>query len=121
MVSSTLDRVVDPTESFAKPRVAAGVLFLDDQSRGLLVHPIYKDTCDVPGGYLEQGKSPAPACARSPRSSVFIEYQGAYSLSSWIVGNGWRSTASTSSSSIRFPGAENQPLLRTAHVWSTDH
>jgi 8-oxo-dGTP pyrophosphatase MutT (NUDIX family) len=54
----------DPTESFATPRVAAGALFFDDQGRVLLVHPTYKDTWDVPGGYVERGESPARACRR---------------------------------------------------------
>jgi len=54
----------DPTESFATPRVAAGALFVDDCGRVLLVHPTYKDTWDVPGGYVERGESPADGCRR---------------------------------------------------------
>lgn len=54
----------DPSESFATPRVAAGALFFDDQGRVLLVHPTYKDTWDIPGGYVERGESPAAACRR---------------------------------------------------------
>jgi 8-oxo-dGTP diphosphatase len=56
--------VSDPSESFATPRVAAGALFFDDQGRVLLVHPTYKDTWDIPGGYVERGESPAAACRR---------------------------------------------------------
>lgn len=56
--------MTDPTESLATPRVAAGALFLDDRSCVLLVHPTYKDTWDVPGGYVEHGESPAAACRR---------------------------------------------------------
>ncbi|MCW0212547.1 MAG: NUDIX hydrolase [Pseudonocardia sp.] len=54
----------DPSESFATPRVAAGALFFDEQGRVLLVHPTYKDTWDIPGGYVERGESPAAACRR---------------------------------------------------------
>lgn len=56
--------VPDPSESFATPRVAAGALFFDEQGRVLLVHPTYKDTWDIPGGYVERGESPAAACKR---------------------------------------------------------
>ncbi len=62
--SPTLGRVTDPSESFATPRVAAGALFLDDGGRVLLVHPTYKDTWEVPGGYVEHGESPAAGCRR---------------------------------------------------------
>ena len=54
----------DPSETFATPRVAAGALFLDEAGRILLVHPTYKDTWDIPGGYVERGESPAAACRR---------------------------------------------------------
>ena len=54
----------DPSETFATPRVAAGALFLDETGRILLVHPTYKDTWDIPGGYVERGESPAAACRR---------------------------------------------------------
>lgn len=56
--------MTDPTESFATPRVAAGALFFDPTGRVLLVHPTYKDTWDVPGGYVEHGESPAAGCRR---------------------------------------------------------
>lgn len=56
--------VTDPSSTFATPRVAAGALFLDPARRILLVHPTYKDTWDIPGGYAERGESPADACRR---------------------------------------------------------
>lgn len=58
------------SERFARPRVAAGALFLDDAGRVLLVHPIYKDRWDIPGGYVEQGEAPAAACAREIREEL---------------------------------------------------
>lgn len=63
----------DPTESFATPRVAAGALFLDGQGRVLLVHPIYKDTWDIPGGYVERGESPAAGCRRELAEELGID------------------------------------------------
>ncbi|MFB9387754.1 NUDIX domain-containing protein, partial [Pseudonocardia petroleophila] len=63
----------DPSESFATPRVAAGALFFDEQGRILLVHPTYKDTWDIPGGYVEQGESPAAACRRELKEELNID------------------------------------------------
>lgn len=63
----------DPSESFATPRVAAGALFFDDQGRVLLVHPTYKDTWDIPGGYVERGESPAAACRRELAEELDID------------------------------------------------
>ncbi|MGH4027255.1 MAG: NUDIX domain-containing protein [Pseudonocardiaceae bacterium] len=56
--------MTDPSHTFATPRVAAGALFLDPYGRVLLVHPTYKNTWDIPGGYVERGESPAAACHR---------------------------------------------------------
>ena len=56
--------MTDPTSTFATPRIAAGALFLDGAGRVLLVHPTYKDTWDIPGGYVERGESPAAAACR---------------------------------------------------------
>ncbi|HEU0087686.1 MAG TPA: NUDIX hydrolase [Pseudonocardiaceae bacterium] len=56
--------MTDPCSTFATPRVAAGALFFDPEGRVLLVHPTYKGTWDVPGGYVERGESPAAACRR---------------------------------------------------------
>ena len=54
----------DPTLSFITPRVAAGVLFTDDQDRILMVVPTYKDYADIPGGYVEHGETPYQAAQR---------------------------------------------------------
>ncbi len=67
--------MTDPTASFATPRVAAGALFFDNQGRVLLVHPIYKDTWDIPGGYVEQGESPAAACRREVKEELGLDRQ----------------------------------------------
>lgn len=65
--------MTDPSEKFATPRVAAGALFLDSTGRVLLVHPTYKDTWDVPGGYVERGESPASACRREVVEELHID------------------------------------------------
>ena len=65
--------MTDPTASFATPRVAAGALFFDDQGRVLLVHPTYKDSWDIPGGYVERGESPAAACRRELKEELGID------------------------------------------------
>lgn len=65
--------MTDPSESFATPRVAAGALFVDDRGRVLLVHPTYKDTWDIPGGYVERGESPAAACQREVKEELGID------------------------------------------------
>jgi 8-oxo-dGTP pyrophosphatase MutT (NUDIX family) len=62
----------DPTESFARPRVAAGVLFFDEQDRVLMVVPSYKDYLDIPGGYIEHGETPRQAAAREVEEELGI-------------------------------------------------
>jgi ADP-ribose pyrophosphatase YjhB (NUDIX family) len=54
------------------PRVAAGVLFFDEQGRVLLVQPSYKDGFEVPGGYVEPGESPRSACIREVKEELDI-------------------------------------------------
>ena len=48
----------------ARPLVAAGVLFFDEQGRVMLVDPTYKPGWEIPGGYVEAGESPLEACVR---------------------------------------------------------
>jgi 8-oxo-dGTP diphosphatase len=62
----------DPSESFALPRVAAGVLFFDDQDRVLMIVPSYKDYRDIPGGYVERNETPKEAAAREVREELGI-------------------------------------------------
>lgn len=67
--------MTDPSSTFATPRVAAGALFLDGARRVLLVHPTYKDTWDIPGGYVERGESPAAACRREVAEELGLDRQ----------------------------------------------
>lgn len=57
----------------ATPRVAAGVIFTDDQSRVLMLRTTYKDFWDIPGGYLEPGESPYTAAAREVREELGLD------------------------------------------------
>jgi 8-oxo-dGTP diphosphatase len=54
----------DGSSQPAQPLVAAGVLFVDDTDRLMLVRPTYKPYWDIPGGYVEPGETPRRACAR---------------------------------------------------------
>jgi len=63
----------DPTLSFITPRVAAGVLFTDNQDRVLMVVPSYKDYLDIPGGYVEHGETPYQAARREVLEELGIE------------------------------------------------
>lgn len=67
--------MTDPSRTFATPRVAAGALFLDGAGRVLLVHPTYKETWDIPGGYVERGESPATACRREVLEELGLDRQ----------------------------------------------
>lgn len=67
--------MTEPNDAFATPRVAAGALFLDPSGRVLLVHPTYKNTWDIPGGYVEQGESPAAACRREVHEEIGLDRQ----------------------------------------------
>jgi 8-oxo-dGTP diphosphatase len=53
----------DPATKFAAPRIAAGALFVNQDSV-LLVHKTYGNGWDIPGGYVDKGESPAAACER---------------------------------------------------------
>ncbi|MEU4517384.1 NUDIX hydrolase [Amycolatopsis sp. NPDC024027] len=59
----------DPTDKFATPRIAAGALFVNDD-RVLLVRKTYGNRWDIPGGYVDQGESPAEACSRELREEI---------------------------------------------------
>lgn len=59
--------------AFVRPRVAAGVLFLDETDRVLLVVPSYKNFLDLPGGYVEPGESPRAAAQREVREELAID------------------------------------------------
>ncbi|BDH16216.1 NUDIX domain-containing protein [Streptomyces hygroscopicus] len=56
----------------ARPRMAAGALFFDEQGRVMMLEPTYKDYWEIPGGYVETGESPLQACVREVREELGI-------------------------------------------------
>ncbi|GAA0452219.1 NUDIX domain-containing protein [Streptomyces stramineus] len=56
----------------ARPRMAAGALFFNDQGHVLLVRPSYKPKWEIPGGYVETGESPLSACRREVQEELGI-------------------------------------------------
>ncbi|MBM4794599.1 NUDIX hydrolase [Streptomyces sioyaensis] len=56
----------------ARPRMASGALFFDDQGRVMMLEPTYKDYREIPGGYVETGESPLQACVREVREELGI-------------------------------------------------
>jgi 8-oxo-dGTP diphosphatase len=65
--------VNEPAPPCVRPRVAAGVLFLDENERVLLVVPSYKDYFDIPGGYVEPAESPSAAARREVHEELGID------------------------------------------------
>jgi ADP-ribose pyrophosphatase YjhB (NUDIX family) len=58
--------------SLAKPLVAAGVVFVDEHDRLMLVRPTYKEYWDIPGGYVEPGETPREAVVREVAEELGI-------------------------------------------------
>ncbi|MFE7543516.1 NUDIX domain-containing protein [Streptomyces platensis] len=56
----------------ARPRMASGALFFDDQGQVMMLEPTYKDYREIPGGYVETGESPLQACVREVREELGI-------------------------------------------------
>lgn len=65
--------MTEPDAPLVRPRVAAGVLFLDEADRVLLVVPSYKDHHDLPGGMAEAGESPREAARREVVEELAID------------------------------------------------
>lgn len=63
----------DDPDDWSRPRVAAGVLFFDEQDRILLVKPTYKDGWDIPGGYVNYGETPCAGAVREVKEELGIE------------------------------------------------
>jgi 8-oxo-dGTP diphosphatase len=59
-----------------RKRVAADVLFRDEDGRILLVDPRYKPDWDLPGGMAEANESPLDAAKREVREELGLEYAG---------------------------------------------
>lgn len=56
-----------------KKRMAAGALFLDENSKILIVKPTYQTGWLLPGGIVELDESPAKACAREVEEELSLK------------------------------------------------
>src|SRR5229473_7540117 len=59
--------------SLARKRMAVGALCRDQESRVLLVDPVYRDTWDLPGGAVEAEESPQTACRREVAEELGLD------------------------------------------------
>jgi 8-oxo-dGTP diphosphatase len=57
----------------ARPDVAAGALFVDDEGRVMVVEPTYAARWGIPGGMVERGENPREACVRELREELGLE------------------------------------------------
>ncbi|GAB3887574.1 NUDIX domain-containing protein [Microbispora bryophytorum] len=71
--------------SVPRIRAGAGALLRDDEGRVLVVHPVYKDGWEIPGGIVEAGESPASALLRELREELGIAPQvGRLACVDWV-------------------------------------
>ena len=67
--------MTDDPADWSRPRVAAGVVFFDPDGRILIVKPTYKDSWDVPGGYVNAGETPHHAAVREVKEELGIDVE----------------------------------------------
>jgi len=58
-----------------KKVVSAGVLFLDENGRVLIVKPTYKDHWQLPGGVIEAHESPASGALREVQEEIGLRWR----------------------------------------------
>jgi 8-oxo-dGTP pyrophosphatase MutT (NUDIX family) len=76
---------VDFTATLPTKRMGAGVLFLDDAGRVLIVEPTYKDDWEIPGGSVEADESPYAAARREVTEELGLTRQpGALLVVDWV-------------------------------------
>ena len=59
--------------NFPRKRMGAGLVFVDEQKRILLVEPTYKTNWEVPGGAVELGETPRDGARREALEELGIE------------------------------------------------
>lgn len=63
----------DYFRNLPRKRMGAGLIFVDNQNRILLVEPTYKKNWEVPGGMVEAGETPRDAARREAREELGID------------------------------------------------
>ncbi|RDI67974.1 NUDIX domain-containing protein [Nocardia pseudobrasiliensis] len=68
-----------------RKRIGAGVLFVDESDRALLVEPTYKPYWEIPGGVVEDRESPHAAAAREVREELGLTvFPGGLLVVDWV-------------------------------------
>jgi NUDIX domain len=104
-----------PADSFATPRVAAGALFCAGD-RLMLVRKTYGNGWDIPGGYAEDGESPAAACRREVKEELNLDREPEELQDLPSDGHEVEAMAITDSDRIRWCRAAS--LRRSPILWS---
>ncbi|MDF3141821.1 MULTISPECIES: NUDIX hydrolase [unclassified Streptomyces] len=63
----------DYDRALPRKRVAAGVLFVDDHDRVMLVDPVYKTPWEIPGGAVEADESPRAGAHREIKEELGLD------------------------------------------------
>ncbi|MEU6246079.1 NUDIX hydrolase [Glycomyces sp. NPDC047010] len=69
------DTAQDGLDRRSRPLAAAGALIRDDVGNILMIEPTYKESLELPGGYIETGEHPAEACLREVREELGIDIE----------------------------------------------
>jgi 8-oxo-dGTP diphosphatase len=63
----------DYYSSLPKKQMGAGALFFSEDDELLIVHPVYKDRWEIPGGVVEDGESPREAAKREIQEELGLD------------------------------------------------
>jgi 8-oxo-dGTP pyrophosphatase MutT (NUDIX family) len=72
MIGSVEDAQQAYVAGLVRVRAAAGAVFADEAGRVLVVHPVYKEQWEIPGGMLERDESPLAACIREVEEELAL-------------------------------------------------
>lgn len=60
-------------KNLPKKRMAAGVIFLNEKKKILILKPSYKDYWSIPGGVIEKDESPRNAALREVKEEIGLD------------------------------------------------
>ncbi len=95
-------------KSLPKKRMAAGVLFFDDEGKVLLVKMSYKDGWGIPGGVVEENESPRSGAIREVKEELNLTIE-AESLTLVCLGYIGKEGVKTESLQFTFYGGVLSP------------